>query len=65
MTPSQIRTRRIELGLTVDELAFALNLTRLEVLQAENGQGDLCTRRSFEEAFDQFEERVFGTFCGA
>jgi transcriptional regulator with XRE-family HTH domain len=65
MTPEQIKSRRLELGLTVDELAFALNLTRQEVIQAESGESDYCTRRSFVEAFDLFEERVFGTFAGA
>jgi transcriptional regulator with XRE-family HTH domain len=65
MAPNEIRTLRLELGLTVDELAFALNITEAELLQIEAGESDLCRNPAFQEALDCFEERVFGTFVGA
>ncbi len=65
MTPNQVKIRRLELGLTVDELAFALDLPVSELRLVESGDSDLCRQKRFEEAFDLFEERVFGTFVGA
>lgn len=65
MTPNQIRSRRMELGLTVDELAFALDVDQSELFRIESGESDAARTRDFEDAFDRFEERVFGTFAGA
>lgn len=65
MTSNQIRNRRLELGLTLDELAFALDVDQTELLRIEAGESDTVRTRAFEEAFDLFEERVFGTFAGA
>ena len=65
MTPNQIRCRRLELGLTVSELAGVLNVTENELTSIENGTSQLYMSEAFEEAFAILEERVFGTFCGA
>lgn len=65
MKPHEVRSRRLELGLTVRELAFAINVDEAEILRIEAGESDLCRCQEFEEAFDEFEERVFGTFAGA
>ena len=65
MKPHEVRGRRLELGLTVRELAFALHVEEEELIRLEAGQSDLCSCREFEDAFDAFEERVFGTFAGA
>jgi cytoskeletal protein RodZ len=65
MTPEKITKRRQELGLTVDELAFALNITEAELLAIEAGQSEQHNTPRFIDAFDTFEERVFGTYVGA
>ena len=65
MSPGEIKRRRLELGLTVEELAFALNVEPQELLCIEQGNSKLCLSPEFEEAFDIFEERVFGCFTGA
>lgn len=65
MKPNQVQSRRLELGLTVSELAFALKLDAEEIRRIEAGESDLCRCREFEEAFDEFEEKIFGTFAGA
>jgi len=65
MKPQQVRIRRLELGLTVSELAYALHLDENEVARIEAGESTLCECREFEALFDEFEERVFGTFAGA
>ena len=65
MNPTQIRRRRLELGLTVGELAMILNVTESELSAIENGSSELYMSAAFEEAFAILEERVFGTFCGA
>jgi hypothetical protein len=65
MKSHQVRLRRIELGLTAAELAYALQLDEEEIRRIEAGQSDLCECREFEALFDEFEERVFATFAGA
>lgn len=65
MTPNQMKCRREELGLTEDELAFALNITEEEVRRIEAGQSDFCYCARFAEAFDELEARVFGLLVGA
>jgi predicted transcriptional regulator len=65
MKPHEVRSRRLELGLTVRELAFAINVREEELLRVEAGESDLCRCKEFEDAFDEFEERVFCTFAGA
>ena len=63
MTPKQVRVRRVELELTVDELAFALGIDAKELQKIESGESNVT--KPFEDAFDRFEECVFGTFAGA
>lgn len=65
MTPEQVRMRRIELGLTIEELAWALDMDETDLRRIESGDNALSRSRLFEDAFDRFEERVFGTFVGA
>lgn len=67
MTPFEIRSRRIELGLTPDELAFALGLglTAQEIRLIEEGSCDIHRTAEFREAFERLEERVFATIAGA
>ncbi len=65
MTPTEIQKRRIELELTIDEMAFALNITEAELRAVENGESELHKTKRFQESFDILEERVFGTYVGA
>lgn len=65
MTPNQVTCRRLELGLTVEELAFALNIEESELRRVEAGESAFCCSAAFEEAFDVLEERVFGLLVGA
>ncbi len=65
MTPDEITKRREDLGLTVDELAFALNVTEAELMAIEAGESRQHLTPQFLEAFEAFEERVFGTYVGA
>lgn len=65
MTPNQIKTRRLELGLTTAELANCLQITETELLKIESGESTVYTNKAFEEAFDHLEEVVFGTYAGA
>ncbi|MFZ2493236.1 MAG: helix-turn-helix domain-containing protein [Thermoanaerobaculia bacterium] len=65
MTPNQIKLRRLELGLSLSELAAALEITETELQLIESGQSDLYTNAGMEEAFALLEEREFLTFVGA
>jgi predicted transcriptional regulator len=65
MTPNQIRLRRLELGLTVEELAWALDISNDEMERIEAGLSEYCRCAEFEEAFAELEQRVFGLFVGA
>ncbi len=64
-TPAEIRTRRLELELTVDEMAFALNITEPELMAIEAGESSQHLTREFLEALEILEERAFGTYVGA
>lgn len=65
MTPLEIRERRLELGLTLDELAFALNIGEADLALIEKGLSELHRTPEFQEAFERLEERVFATIVGA
>lgn len=65
MTAAQLRTRRVELGLTVDEMAFALNLTEAELAEIEAGRSDRHTSPEVLEALERLEERFFLCCVGA
>jgi transcriptional regulator with XRE-family HTH domain len=64
MTPNQVKSRRLELGLTIPELAFALNVDEMELRRIETGESAGCCSPDFEEAFALLEERVFGLLIG-
>jgi hypothetical protein len=64
MQPNQIKQRRLELELTVEELAFALCLPADELSRCECGESNYAQSPAFDDAFDAFEERVFGTYVG-
>ncbi len=56
----------MELGLTIAELAAALQLTQNELQLIEAGDiACCCETPAFEATFSEFEERVFHTFAGA
>jgi transcriptional regulator with XRE-family HTH domain len=65
MTPNQIKVRRLELGMTVAELARELDITERELTQIENGQNTWFVTQAFEKAFERLEERAFATYMGA
>lgn len=65
MTPNQIKLRRMELGLSVAELAAVLEITENELLEIEAGNSPYCETRAFEDAFAFLEECVDATFVGA
>ena len=65
MTPAQIKLRRLELGLTVAEFAYVLNLTPGELEQIESGACRSYMDQPFEEAFALLEERLFASYAGA
>lgn len=65
MTSHEIKRRRLELQLTLDELAYALCMSAEELQRCENGESDYARSRAFDDAFDAFEERVFGSYIGA
>ena len=64
MTPTQITSRRLELGLSVGELAAILHLTERELLQIERGQCGQAVFEAIEDAFGMLEERLFATYAG-
>ena len=64
MTPAQIRSRRLEMGLSTAELAAILQLTENELLQIERGQCGQLLSDSIEDAFGMLEERLFATYAG-
>ena len=64
MTPNQIKARRLELGLTADEMAWALNISEAELLQIEGGDARSCAVVDFDEAFALLEERLFSMMVG-
>ena len=64
MTPKQVTSRRLELGLSVAELAAILNLTENELLQIERGHCGKVVFDAIEDAFGMLEERLFATYAG-
>ena len=65
MKPEQIKRRREELGLTLSEFAYVLNLTERELTQIERGQTPAYMSQPIEEAFALLEERLFASYAGA
>jgi transcriptional regulator with XRE-family HTH domain len=65
MTPNQIKVRRLELGLTVEEFASCLQITENELRRIESGESRIFESEAFEEAFSCLEEIAFATYAGA
>jgi transcriptional regulator with XRE-family HTH domain len=65
MTPYELKMRRLELGLTLEEMAFALNVTEAELRRIESGESRAHETPAFGEALDRLEECLLGTFVGA
>ena len=65
MTPAQIKSRREELGLSVAEFAYVLNLTEKELQRIECGDSHSYMAQPIEEAFALLEERLFASYAGA
>ena len=63
MSPKELRSRRITLGLTTAQLASELGLATSELHQMENGQLDLPPHAKLTAALDAIEERNRGTDC--
>ena len=64
MTPSQVHSRRIELGLSLAELAAILQLTESELHLIECGRCGSSIAPAIEDAFEILEERLFSTYAG-
>ncbi|HVS32118.1 MAG TPA: helix-turn-helix domain-containing protein [Thermoanaerobaculia bacterium] len=64
MTPEQVKSLRTEIELTVDEFAFALNITPSELRRIEAGESDYCHCAAFREAFEALEQRVMSLLVG-
>ena len=63
MTPDQLRARRVQLGLSIDELALALEVDAAEWRRIEVGEADDSCSRTLAEAFERFEEKFFLSFA--
>lgn len=55
MTPKELRSRRLDLGLTTHELADALGLTTFELEEMERGQNPLPPEAFLREALGRVE----------
>jgi transcriptional regulator with XRE-family HTH domain len=55
MTPKEIRSRRLALGISVDELARELRLPTDEVREIEGGERAVMHRALFEQTFARLE----------
>ncbi|HEX6099301.1 MAG TPA: response regulator [Thermoanaerobaculia bacterium] len=63
MSPKELRSRRIALGLTTAQLARELGLTTSELQQMENGQVVLPPHARLAKALDAIEERSRSVDC--
>lgn len=55
MTPKELRTRRLDLGLSTEDLAAGLGLTTLELEQMERGQSPLPPEPFLRDALERIE----------
>ena len=55
MTPKEVRSRRLALGMSVDELARALGLPATTVRDIENGERPMTSSALFEQTFTRLE----------
>lgn len=56
MTPKDVRSRRLALGLTVEELAKALRLRMTDLREIENGERAVADAALFERTFARLEQ---------
>ena len=63
MSPKELRSRRIALGLTIPELARELGLTAAELQAMENGQTPLPSVISFDAILKDVESRKETVDC--
>ena len=61
MTPKEIRSRRLALGLSVDEFAREVRLRGSEVREIEAGERAAPGSMVFEETFARLEEARRGS----
>ncbi len=57
MTPKEVRSRRLALGMSVDELARALGLPATTVRDIENGEHPMTSPALFDQTFQRLERR--------
>jgi transcriptional regulator with XRE-family HTH domain len=57
MTPKEVRSRRLALGMSVDELARALGLPAATVRDIENGEHPMTSSALFDKTFQRLERR--------
>ena len=55
MTPKEIRSRRLALGMSVEDLARALGLPAAAVRDIENGERRMMSPALFEQTFTRLE----------
>ena len=55
MTPQEVRSRRVALGISVGELAFEVRLPIRAVRDIENGKSDVPDPDVFARAFERLE----------
>jgi transcriptional regulator with XRE-family HTH domain len=55
MTPKEVRSRRLALGMSVDELARALGLPATTVRDIENGEHPMTSPALFDQTFKRLE----------
>lgn len=55
MTPKEIRSRRLALGMSVEDLARALGLPAATVRDIENGERPMTSPALFEQTFTRLE----------
>lgn len=63
MSPKELRSRRIALGMTIAQLAQELGLTSSELQQMENGQLALPPQAQLLAAFDAIDTRNVAVDC--
>ena len=63
MSPKELRSRRLSLGMTIPQLAHELGLTTSELQQMEQGQMPLPARAQLSIALSALETRMRAVDC--